>query len=66
MSQRVKAAGRVIRKSGPYVKLVTDPEWYEEEAIPGVVKGEWRALANVDGALCVIAVTIKESEVTHP
>lgn len=58
-------AGTVIRREGPYVKLLTDPVWFEEEVVPGVVRGEWRALAQVEGCLAIISVNVHPEEPTQ-
>lgn len=50
-------AGKVISEH-PYVKLLAAPHYYEEECVPGLTKGEWRALAQVNESLCVITVNI--------
>lgn len=55
-------AGKVLREEKPFVQLLTAPAYYEEETLPGVTHGEWRALANVNGALCVIAVTLMRQD----
>jgi hypothetical protein len=50
------AAGAVISEA-PYVELITAPQCYD---------GEWRALANVNGALCVVALKVTPEETTEP
>lgn len=46
-------AGQVIRNEGPYVKLLTNPRWnFTDE--------RWEAVAQVDGCLAVIEVTVKQ------
>lgn len=48
-SSRVEGVAERIISESPYVKLLTDP----------IHDGtQWRALANVEGMLCVIAVNI--------
>lgn len=44
--------GKVISEV-PYVQLLSVPAW---------VDGEWRAVANVAGMLCLIEVTLRRSE----
>jgi hypothetical protein len=41
-----------------FVKLLSAPHYYEEEVVPGISKGEWRALAQVNDYVCVIEVRI--------
>lgn len=50
--------GRVIQEERPFVKLLSAPVYYEEEQ-GGVMKGEWRALAQVDTCVCVIEVKMR-------
>jgi len=50
--------GKVISER-PYVKLLSAPTWYEEECVVGVPLGEWRALAQVEQTVAVIAVKVK-------
>lgn len=45
----------------PYVLLVDQPAWYEEETVVGVPEGEWRALAAVNGILCVVVVSLRRT-----
>ena len=56
--EQLEAWKGAVIKEKPYVKLLTAPTLYEEEVLPGVVKSEYRALAQVDDALCVISVRV--------
>lgn len=46
-------SGKVIRNEFPYVKLLTEPEF---------VHNRWEAIAQVEGSLALIEVTVKEFE----
>jgi hypothetical protein len=54
-----ECVGRVISER-PYVKILAEPTYIEDEVVPGMLNGEWRALAQVNETLALITVTMRE------
>lgn len=50
-------AGQVIRDENPYVKVLS---------IPRFENGEWTAVAQVEGSLCLISLTVTPHPKENP
>jgi hypothetical protein len=53
--------GRIICER-PYVKLLSAPTYYEDEVVPGMVNGEWRAVAQFEDTIAVVIVTLRQTD----